>query len=140
MLQNWNAQKHDEMRRKFNKEYNQGKININPCDTRWWKIYIENPDRDDVVYTIGNIRDFAQWAFVYCYRENNITHLQGLIVFEYPHTGEWMALNINRYADYESTYDDSNMFRGIAINFEPVIDPDNWQILFDSGPYYGNLD
>jgi hypothetical protein len=76
------------MNRKFNREYNQGKINIIPFDTRWWKIHIENPDRDDVLYTIGNIREEARWAFVYCYRENNISHLRGLIGFEYPHTGE----------------------------------------------------
>jgi hypothetical protein len=98
MFQNWSEQKHNDMRKKFNKEYNQGKININLCDSDKWKIHMENPDRNDVRYTIGNIREYARWAFVYCYRENNSSHVRGLIVFEYPHTGEWMTSNINRYA------------------------------------------
>jgi hypothetical protein len=110
MFQKWSAQKHEEMRRKINREYNQVKINITPCDTRWWKIHMENPDRDDVVYTIGNIREFARWAFVFCYRENNISHVRGLIGFEDRETGESMAFNIYRYGEYQPTWDDPNMF------------------------------
>jgi hypothetical protein len=100
---------------------------------------MENPDRDDVVYIIGNIREFLRWAFVFCYRENNISHVRGLIGFEDRETGESMAFNIYRYGEYEPTWDDPNMFRGVTINFEPLKHPDNWEILFDSGPYHGNL-
>jgi hypothetical protein len=99
---------------------------------------MENPDREDVVCSRGNIREYAQWAFLYCYRENNISHVRGLIGFEDRENGESMAFNINRYAHYESTYDDPNMFRGVTINFEPLIHPDNWYVLYDSGPYYGD--
>jgi hypothetical protein len=138
MFQIWSAEKHDEMRRKFNREFDQGKKNIAPFDTRWWIIHVENPDRNDVPRIIGNIRYFARWAFVYCYPENNISHLRGLIGFEERETGESMAFNIYKYAEYEPTWDDPNTYRGLVLNFEPLEHPHNWRVLFDSGPYNGN--
>jgi hypothetical protein len=134
MFQNWNTQKYYEMNKEFNKEYIHGKQNINPCVSRWWKIYIDNPDRNEVPRIIGNITQTVQWTIVYCYRDvdDDSSHIRGLIVFADPHSGEWM---ICRYGEYESTYDDLNMFRALAINFEPMQHPGNWQILLDSGPF-----
>jgi hypothetical protein len=128
MFKNWSIQKHNAMNKEFNKEYMDGKRNINPCVTRWWKIYIDNPDRNDVRYIIGNIRQYTQWTFIYCYRDvdDDSSHIRGLIIFTDPHSGEWMVFNIYKYGEYESTYDDPNMFRVLALNFEPLQHPGNW--------------
>jgi hypothetical protein len=136
MFQNWSAQKHDEMNKEFNKEYIDGKQNINPFAGRWWEIHIENPDRNDVPRIIGNIAQTAQWAFVHCYRDvDNSSHVRGLTIFADRHSGEWMVFNIYRYGEYQTTLDEPNSFRGLAINFGPLEHPGNWQILLDSGPF-----
>jgi hypothetical protein len=68
----------------------------------WWKIYIDNPDRNEVPNIVQYIRRNVEWVFVYSYHDvqTNSTHIRRLIVFTEPHSGKWMTYNIYRYGRY----------------------------------------
>jgi hypothetical protein len=127
------------MNKEFIKKHNQRDVNSDRYRSDWWEIHIENPDRDDEPRIIGNIAQTAEWACVYCYREDNISRIRGLIIFPDSYSGDWLVFNICRYAEYQTSIVNPNVYRGIVINLEDVIHPNNWQMLLDSGPYYGDL-
>jgi hypothetical protein len=51
-----------------------------------------------------------QWAFALYHRPNNWHYLIGCIVFQVPHTENWLRVNIGNYV-YELPSENPNTFR-----------------------------
>jgi hypothetical protein len=105
--------------------------------SRVWKII----SRADNMHKIHQIKQrilaTRQWAFAWCRRPNNWYYLIGSIVFQIPHTENWLRVNLGNSV-YHLPDENPNSFRNHQIESveEEQRSGDEALILIDDGPFH----
>jgi hypothetical protein len=97
---------------------------------RVWEIVSETNNIHKINQTKQVILTTRQWAFVWCNRHptGNWYYLYGSIVFQTPHTENWLHANLGN-GTYKLPREDPNPFRNREVDLAEDYEEIGWEVI-----------